>query len=215
VKGAGTGSLKPLLDSAADAGFVIDAESRILLWNRAAEEMLGYTAREAVGRRCCDLLVGHDEGGNRRCGGGGHAEDRAYVWGLMWSFEMRTRTKAGAPIWMNVRALRVSGNGSADVTVHLVRDVTASRDLLTQIRERALAPTSAPPAASAGTGVLTPRELETLRVIAAGLNTKDAAEKLQVSPATVRNHVQRILEKLGAHSRLEAVVSASRQRLLY
>jgi two-component system NarL family response regulator len=40
------------------------------------------------------------------------------------------------------------------------------------------------------------------------------AERLHVSPSTVRNHVQNILEKLGAHSRLEAVAYATRQRLL-
>ena len=61
---------------------------------------------------------------------------------------------------------------------------------------------------------LTRRELEILRVIATGMSTKAAAAKLHVSPATVRNHVQNILGKLGAHSRLEAVAMATRQRLL-
>jgi two-component system nitrate/nitrite response regulator NarL len=40
------------------------------------------------------------------------------------------------------------------------------------------------------------------------------AERLHVSPATVRNHVQHILEKLGVHSRLEAAAFATRYRLL-
>jgi DNA-binding NarL/FixJ family response regulator len=62
--------------------------------------------------------------------------------------------------------------------------------------------------------VLTRRELEILRMIATGASTKAAADKLHVSPATVRNHVQNILGKLGAHSRLEAVAIATRQRLL-
>jgi DNA-binding NarL/FixJ family response regulator len=35
-----------------------------------------------------------------------------------------------------------------------------------------------------------------------------------VSPATIRNHVQNILGKLGAHSRLEAVAYANRHRLI-
>jgi DNA-binding NarL/FixJ family response regulator len=61
---------------------------------------------------------------------------------------------------------------------------------------------------------LTRRETEILRMIATGVSTKATADKLHVSPATVRNHVQNILGKLGAHSRLEAVAMANRQRLL-
>jgi DNA-binding NarL/FixJ family response regulator len=70
------------------------------------------------------------------------------------------------------------------------------------------------PAAPEGTGTLTRRELEILHIIATGVNTKDAAERLHVSPATIRNHVQNILGKLGAHSRLEAVAYATRNRLI-
>jgi DNA-binding NarL/FixJ family response regulator len=65
-----------------------------------------------------------------------------------------------------------------------------------------------------GLGELTRREVEILHLIATGLNTKDAAERLHVSPATIRNHVQNILGKLGAHSRLEAVAYATRNRLI-
>lgn len=52
---------------------------------------------------------------------------------------------------------------------------------------------------------LTPRELEVLRHLAAGRSTHDIATELVLSPHTVRNHVQRLLRKLGAHSKLEAV----------
>ena len=46
-----------------------------------------------------------------------------------------------------------------------------------------------------------------------GLNTKAAAARLHVSGATVRNHVQNIFNKLGVHSRLEAVAFATKHRL--
>ena len=61
-------------------------------------------------------------------------------------------------------------------------------------------------------GALTRRELEILRLVATGASTKTAADTLHVSPATVRNHIQNILAKLGAHSRLEAVALATRQQ---
>jgi len=61
---------------------------------------------------------------------------------------------------------------------------------------------------------LTRRELEILGLIREGRSTRLLAERLRLSPATVRNHTQSILRKLGAHSRLEAVAFAMRQRLL-
>jgi DNA-binding NarL/FixJ family response regulator len=60
---------------------------------------------------------------------------------------------------------------------------------------------------------LTRRELEILRLVAAGANTRAMADRLHVSSATVRN-VQHILAKLGVHSRLEAAAYATRHRLL-
>ena len=61
---------------------------------------------------------------------------------------------------------------------------------------------------------LTARELEVLRLLAGGANTAAAADLLGISPATLRAHVQAILRKLGAHSRLEAVAEASRLGLI-
>lgn len=61
---------------------------------------------------------------------------------------------------------------------------------------------------------LTAREREVLTLVAEGLSTTDMAARLVVSTNTVRNHVQSILTKLGAHSKLEALVIATRGNLL-
>jgi DNA-binding NarL/FixJ family response regulator len=61
---------------------------------------------------------------------------------------------------------------------------------------------------------LTTRELEVLRMLAGGVSTNVAAESLGISTATLRAHVQAILRKLGAHSRLEAVAEAARLGLV-
>ena len=205
--------LAELLAGTADGGIAIDAEGRIVLWNRAAESLLGHTEREVIGRRCCELLMGDDENGNRLCGRGCHIMEIAKTRTPVHSFDMRTRTKSGSPIWVNVSTLRVSSNGAGERTVHLIRDVTATREILGLIRERLATP--APPASPIPDGSgLTRREIEILHIIASGLNTKDTAERLHVSPATIRNHVQNILGKLGAHSRLEAVAYANRHRLI-
>ena len=61
---------------------------------------------------------------------------------------------------------------------------------------------------------LTARELEVLRMLAGGVSTNSAAGSLGISTATLRAHVQAILRKLGAHSRLEAVAEAARLGLV-
>jgi DNA-binding NarL/FixJ family response regulator len=52
---------------------------------------------------------------------------------------------------------------------------------------------------------LTSREREVLALFAEGLGTEATAARLEISRVTVRNHSQRILAKLGVHSRLAAV----------
>jgi pimeloyl-ACP methyl ester carboxylesterase/DNA-binding CsgD family transcriptional regulator len=55
---------------------------------------------------------------------------------------------------------------------------------------------------------LSPRELEVVGLIAQGLSNDDIAVRLTISPATVRNHITRILRKLGAQSRAQVIVLA-------
>ena len=57
---------------------------------------------------------------------------------------------------------------------------------------------------------LTLREREVLRLLAAGLSTPRIGVELQIANNTTRAHIQRVIEKLGAHSKLEAVALARR-----
>jgi two-component system, NarL family, response regulator LiaR len=61
---------------------------------------------------------------------------------------------------------------------------------------------------------LTPREMEVLRLIAEGLSTREMAQRLFVSENTVKTHTSRVLEKLGASRRTQAVQLAKNQRIL-
>jgi PAS domain S-box-containing protein len=209
----GLGSLDHALTRAGDGVCAIGPDGRIVLWNRAAEKILGYPGRDVIGRPCCDVFVGHDDDGNRLCYQGCHVMTLIKMGETIQSFDMQTRTKAGQPIWLNVSILVVSPNGDASVTVHLFRDVTATKELVALIQERQTAraarESGVDPAA-----LLSRRELEVLRLLAIGLNTRTAAERLHVSSATIRNHVQNLFAKLEVHSRLEAVAYATRHRLL-
>jgi DNA-binding NarL/FixJ family response regulator len=70
---------------------------------------------------------------------------------------------------------------------------------------------SGPPLSSSS--ALTPRELEVLKLLAEGLGQKKIAQALFIAPKTVATHIQRILAKVGVHSRAEAVAYAHRNRL--
>lgn len=61
---------------------------------------------------------------------------------------------------------------------------------------------------------LTPREQEVLHLLAEGLTNKAIARQLSISDHTVKFHVNALMSKLGAQSRTEAVVRATRQGLL-
>lgn len=62
---------------------------------------------------------------------------------------------------------------------------------------------------------LTPREVETLRLVTAGLTDKEIGERLEVSAWTIRKHVAHIRKKMGAASRTEAAATALRQGLIH
>ena len=64
------------------------------------------------------------------------------------------------------------------------------------------------------TGPLTPREREVLQATAAGLSTEEIAEQLCIARHTVRTHVKKAMAKLGAHSKLEAILIAIRHGLI-
>jgi DNA-binding CsgD family transcriptional regulator len=64
----------------------------------------------------------------------------------------------------------------------------------------------------AGTGanqrvasLLTPREREVVGLLADGLEYKQIADRLKISPNTVNNHLAHVREKLGVHSAIEAI----------
>jgi DNA-binding NarL/FixJ family response regulator len=56
--------------------------------------------------------------------------------------------------------------------------------------------------------ILTKRELEVLRLLAQGNSPEAISERLVISPKTVASHLQRVMAKLGVHSRVHAVARA-------
>jgi PAS domain S-box-containing protein len=202
--------LRKMLAGATDGAFVGGENRRIILWNRAATNIMGYTATEALGRACCDLFDARDESGP--------LHDPGSVMMLaetpVRAFDVCTTTKTGRPLWLHLTVFPVQVRTDRALVVHLFRDVTSTRQLVARVRERLAVSGNGGAPARSGHGPLTRRELEVLRLTAQGLDTVLIAERLHISRATARNHVQNILWKLDVHNRLQAVAYASRHGLL-
>src|SRR5262245_26609540 len=170
-----------------------------------------------MGRTCCDLLDGRPPDDRGACGTGCPvimAGSRAEA---VESFDVRARAKSGEAISLNVSTLTMAADEDGPLRIHLFRILGERRAPVTSHApavQFASAVQSAPTDEANSSGPLTRREREVLRLLATGANTKVAAQQLGVSPATVRNHVQNLLGKLGVHSRLQAVAYATTHRLL-
>lgn len=207
-----------MLAGAADGAMLVQ-DGTIVFWNKAAERLLGYHADEVVGRPCHDVLRGETLSGHPLCSPSCPIGRRIASGGSVRNFDLRTHTKAGRTIWLNVSSLPAPGRKPGRfLAVHLFRNITGQARIRRLIEALHSAACCAEPGDFEAQAEQAPevpavlpvsdREREILRLLASGKSTKTIADSLCISPATVRNHIQHILEKLGAHSRLQALVIA-------
>jgi PAS domain S-box-containing protein len=207
-----TRELPDLLDlftRTTDGVMAVDPACRVILWNSAAEAMLGYAASEVLGRACHDVVQGHDSVGNLFCHPHCAVMTMARRDELANAYCITTRTKEGAERRLNVSTVLVPGV-CGNIVVHLFRDMTAAGIAPIVDAVGSGDGVQAPVPATDGIGQLTAREREILCLMARGEGTQAIARRLFISTATVRNHTQRILMKCAVHSRLEAVALAFR-----
>jgi DNA-binding CsgD family transcriptional regulator len=199
-----------------------DARGRVVFWNRAAERVFSRPAASTLGRRCHELIQARDVFGNRFCTENCPVVDMARRNETIRPFEWQVAgPPRERPRKARVQILRLPGEGPGEYSlVHLLEpidDDARLSQLLSTLRAKPVAapvpsPQPAEPEkASSASPPLTRREKEVLACIAAGMQNKEIAAKLEISLATVRNHVHAILEKLDVHSKLEALSLAVRQ----
>ncbi|GII53681.1 DNA-binding response regulator [Planotetraspora thailandica] len=97
--------------------------------------------------------------------------------------------------------------------VQAIRAVHGGQVLLAPEAAEAMITTGAPPAGPPAATALTERELEVLRLIAAGKSNKEIARELLVAEKTVKTHVSNVLMKLGVQDRTQAALFAVRNGL--
>lgn len=178
-----------------EAALVFDADLRILDWNESAERATGFARADVVGRSCWEVVAGVDASGVPICSPDCQIARACREGNPVQTIGVLARSLRG-PRRFNVSTLSVACGGGR-VFLHVM------------CPERVAALGQGAPAPR-----LTPRQAEVLRLLADGLGTDAIARRLTVSRATARNHVRAVLEKLDAHSRLEAVSRARRLGLL-
>ncbi len=114
---------------------------------------------------------------------------------------------------------RTDGGGRAKAMTLLEESLTIStqlgmRPLMERVIERQEQARSQPEPAHAYPGGLTEREVEVLRLIAAGKTNFEIAEELVIAEGTARRHVANIYEKIGAANRVEAAAYAAQYGLV-
>jgi PAS domain S-box-containing protein len=204
--------LLDVLSRTADGMVAVDADLRIVGWNDAATRLLGYTAEEALGRPCFEILEWRDRCGDPVCGADCPACSPGDRDEVGESREVIGRSAGGRTLWLNVTTIvpPIELRERCRL-IHLVREVALPPELERLVAERIQGHGAPDGDATRRLESLTPREREVLHLLAEGVDARGIADQLYVSPATVRNHIQHILRKLEVHSRVEAVALALRQ----
>ena len=214
-----------LIGNADEGVYAVDSEQKIILWNGRAQEILGYSSKEVLGRYCYDLIAGTDDKGNVQCENNCAVMQIASSLGRVPSCYCVVKKKDGKSIWLHITHLVIpSRDKDLEAVVHIFRDVSEymeAKELVQRLqaylsRDPAFtaAPTTAQSIPARKPAVsLTNRERQVLRLLAHGMTASTIAKELVISLATARNHIQNILNKLGVHSALEAVAYASKNGL--
>ncbi len=209
------GILADLLDvlgRTGDAMLAIDGEFSIIAWNGAATELLGYSPDEVLGRPCHEVLCWRDRCGNAVCDGRCPAAAVGEPDEVIETREVLGHSAGGETLWLSASTITPPAELREQCRlVHLVREVAVPLELERVIVERLRNWSPTTGVEDGRLDVLTNREREVLNLLAEGLDGAAIAERLVLSPATVRNHIQHILARLDVHSRAEAVALALRR----
>ena len=213
------------LDDMADGVFIVDGNLRIHIWNKAAEEILGFRKDDVQGQFCYEILRGSNGEGNPICSKHCRVLNMAKESKPISSYDTQVRTNQGENCWMNMSILtvRFGQNGENMMITHIFRDISQKKDdeiILNQILEKASRYQKNPgnikdeKVPDNQVEKLTRRQHEVLTLLARGFSTREIADSLSISQYTVRNHIQIIFQKFQVNNRLEAVTFALKNGLL-
>ena len=190
--------------------------------------MLGKSAEDVLGKPCHEVFAGRDSQNFRFCRQNCPVTQNARRGRATPDYDVVALGPDGRDIWANVSVMLLKQPRGAPLVLHTFRDVTERRRVETfarrameSLREIESPPTDGEPESEepdeprpTPVPPLSRREMQVLQLMAVGLSTKEIGEHLGVTPITARNHITHVISKLGAGNRLQAVLYASRRRLI-
>ncbi|MEA2424555.1 MAG: two-component system, cell cycle sensor histidine kinase and response regulator CckA [Thermoleophilaceae bacterium] len=174
-----------------------DATGTVTTWNSRAETLYGWSRDEAIGSHINDLTVPAESR---------HTAERimdAIGRGQSWQGSFRLRRKDGSVFTAFVKDSPIVDDGRLIGVVGVSIEIS-DPELANAVR----AVVQIQRADGRRPRTLSPREREVLGLLARGLTGEQIAERLVLSPETIRTHIRNAREKLGASTRVEAVTMA-------
>lgn len=209
-----------VLEGTADAAFTVDEQGLVRSWNRAAEKLFGHPASAVLDKPCANLFQGRDAFGTPICSEHCNVIECAVQHRETPNYDMEVRAQSGKRFWVNVSVLVFHDERTRrNLVVHMARDITERKkheELTRRLVQVAKQVTSFEEGSDALAPVspLTEKEQKVLRLLAAGKNPSRVSQELKISPRTLRNHIHHVNQKLHTRNRLEAVMQASRRKLI-
>jgi PAS domain S-box-containing protein len=196
---AGSPSHAQVLDQVDLAVIATDADGFVTTWNSRAETLYGWSRDEACGRHIIDLMMPSE---SRRV-----AESilATLQRGESWQGPFRLRRRDATIVSAFVKNSPILDDDGVLIGVVGVSIEIADPELATAVRALAQVDRGVP---GRRARTLSPREREVLGLLARGLTGEQIAERLVLSPETIRTHIRNAREKLGASTRVEAVTMA-------
>jgi PAS domain S-box-containing protein len=183
--------------------FCVTPNGVITDWGDVAEDRLGYSAEEAIGSYCFDLLGSKGESFGKPCYSKCTILNNARQNRSSNDFSAAWKRKNGEWLLVEVSTINLDFEETGKKILHVFKE---------NATPRAISEAAAKALSMDGQSVegfkLTPRERQTLRLVAAGLSTPEIAAQLGIARTTARNHIILAINKLCATNRTHAVVKA-------
>jgi len=183
--------------------FAVDRRGIVVLWNDAAEHTFGHARTDALGKKCWELMCGHDTNGNRYCFEHCPLIEMAFLHEPVNNFKTSFETASHQQKRFSVSCLTVLDEPGDEMLLHICHPESKSLEK---------GPHQVP--AQTCSDNLSPREIEVLVLLAEKVKTRDIASILNISIRTVRTHIQHLMYKLRVHKRQEAIRAGKRLKLI-
>lgn len=209
-----------LLDRAPYGAYAADLDQTVWYWNPAAERISGHSAAEVLGRPCYEVVQNLIDSSREPFCLDGCPSLRVVKAGRLPSVcHVLMLCATGQRKAVTLTPLVIGTDKGRDVVlVHLFRETdiwhNPAQTAMTVGAALSTRPFSGGLLTRSEDDLITPRELEVLRRVAAGLTPQEIANDLVISYYTVRNHTASLRRKLGVNSTLGVVQRARVLRLI-